>query len=282
MPMALSVNQRPHKRNSLRWLYGLLLLFLLGWAALNIQAAPLPAYPPNPQPLPTMSLPAGLPAPVQRFYQQLYGDQVPIITSAVISGKAQLRIMGITFPARFRFVHQAGKNYRHYLETTLFGLPFLKVNESYLDGQARLELPFGITQGEAKINQAANLGLWAEAIWFPAILLSDPRVRWEPVDNHTALLVVPFGEQSQLFVVRFNPDSGMVQYFESMRYREANSPSPSLWINQALSWERLNGWLLPKQTAVTWFEEGQPWAVFDTLEVVFNSNVEQYILGKGY
>ena len=31
------------------------------------------------------ALPAGLPAPVERFYRTLYGDRIPVITSAVIT-----------------------------------------------------------------------------------------------------------------------------------------------------------------------------------------------------
>jgi hypothetical protein len=33
-----------------------------------------------------MPLPDGLPAPVERFYRQVYGDDVPRIESAVITG----------------------------------------------------------------------------------------------------------------------------------------------------------------------------------------------------
>ena len=58
-----------------------------------------------------------------------------------------MRIMGITFPTRFRFTHIAGQSYRHYIETTIFGLPLMKVNEHYLDRVGRLELPFGMEEG---------------------------------------------------------------------------------------------------------------------------------------
>lgn len=56
------------------------------------------------------------------------------------------------------------------------------MNERYLDGKGRMELPFGAEEG-GKINQGANLGLWSEAIWFPSIYLTDPPVRWEVVDE---------------------------------------------------------------------------------------------------
>ena len=93
------------------------------------------------------------------------------IESAVITGRGRLRFMGITFPARLRFIHDAGQGYRHYIEATIFGLPILKVNERYLDGQARMELPVGVVENEPKINMAANLGLWGESIWLPFCIM---------------------------------------------------------------------------------------------------------------
>ena len=193
-------------------------LVSLGWLGLRIKPAPLPAFPQQSGELETVPLPEDLPAPVQRFYRQVYGENLPVIESFVVTGRAKMRIMGITFPSRFRFTHIAGQDYRHYIETTMFGLSLMKVNEHYLDGVSRLELPFGVEEGP-KVDQGANLGLWAETLWFPSIFITDARVRWEPIDEETALLIVPFGEKEQRFVARFDPETGMLQFLESMRYK---------------------------------------------------------------
>ena len=100
-------------------------------------------------------------------------------------GRAKMTI-GITMPARFVFIHNAGKDYRHYFEATWFGLPIAKVNERYIDGASLFELPFATYDNDASTNQGANLAIWAEAAWFPAIWLTDCRVRWQAVDEHTA------------------------------------------------------------------------------------------------
>ena len=242
-------------------------IVLLAWLGLQIKPSPFPSLGETGSPSDTVPLPDGLPAPVERFYRQLYGDQVPLIESAVISGRARLRIMGITFPARFRFSHQAGQSYRHDIEATFFGLPLMRVKERYVEGQARLDLPFGVSEGP-RVDQGANLALWAEAIWFPSIWVTDPRAAWERVDEETAVLAVPYGEGTQRFVARFDPQTGMLRFFESMRYKGEESKSKTLWINEATAWGTVDGHDVVTRAEVTWFDEGTPWAIFDTEEIV--------------
>ncbi len=259
----------------------LFVLFLLAWIGLNVKPAPFPAYPQATGTLQTIPLPQNLPAPVERFYQKVYGDTLPVISSAVVTGRATMRIMGITLPARFRFIHEAGQNYRHYIEATFFGFPFFQVNETYLDGNSRLELPFGITEHEPKVNQAGNLGLWSETIWFPAYFLMDARVKWEAVDDVTALLIVPFENTQERYVVRFDPDTGLIRFLESMRYKEATNNTKILWLNEVREYNTVNGYLIPKVAALTWFDQGIPWAVFDVEEIVYNVDVKDYVRAKG-
>lgn len=260
----------------------LAVLAIVGWIGLKTQPAPFAAYDRPAAPPETIPLPEGLPAPVERFYRQVYGERVPVIQSAVISGRGEMRPMGnITFPMRFRFTHEAGQNYRHYIEATFFGLPIMKVNEHFLEGKGRMELPFGVVENNAQVDQGGNLALWAEAIWLPSLFLTDPRARWEAVDEATAVLYVPFGADEEQFIVRFDPETGLIQLFESMRYKGENTPQKTLWINESLAWGDLNGTPTLLEAAVTWLDDGRPWAIFTVEEIIYNSDVKTYIRETG-
>jgi hypothetical protein len=260
-----------------------LVVVLLGWLGLQIKPRPFPDHPQRTPELKTVPVPPGLPAPVERFYRTAYGDSLPVIETAVLKGRAVMSPFGVKLPARFIFIHNAGKDYRHYIEATLYGLPIMKINEGYVDGHSHFELPIiGAFEDDPSITQAAVLGLWAEAGWFPSIWVTDPRVRWEPVDDHTALLYVPFGDEEENFVVRFDPETGLIDTMEAMRFRDAGSQSRKiLWITKALEGPKIEGANLSTVGSATWFDQGKPWAVFTLEDVVYNVDVSQYVRRRG-
>ena len=230
-----------------------ILIFIL-WLGLQIKPRPF-NMPDLPQAgLKTVPIPENLPEPVARFYETIYKDQVPVIDTVVITGRGRMRPFGIWLPARFIMIHNTGHDYRHYFEATFFGLPFLKVNEGYLDGKSFFESPMGTYYDDPNTNQGANLALWAEGGWFPALWITDPRTRWQTVDKNTALLFVPFENNEENFVVRFNPQTGLVDSMEAMRYRTPQDQKKFLWITNEVIAENK-----PATSYATWLDVGKPW-----------------------
>jgi Family of unknown function (DUF6544) len=260
----------------------LLVIIIVLWLGLQVKPVPFKPYPEKTPQLELVPIPEGLPAPVQRFYHTVFGERVPVIDTVVIKGRAVVRPMGPKMPARFIFVHNAGKDYRHYIEATWFGLPFMKINESYVDGNSHFELPIGTYENDPSITQGAVLGLWAEAAWFPSIWLTDKRVHWEPVDDRSALLYIPFGDGEENFVVRFDPNTGLLDTMEAMRYRDAGPRAEKiLWITQNVTGSNIPGTKLSNTGSATWYDQGKPWAIFRLEEVNYNVDVTRYIRQPG-
>lgn len=265
----------------------LAVLIVVFWIGKSILPPPLPPPPVQAGPVEMMPLPEGLPAPVERFYRTVYGDEIPVITSAVMSGRGWARPFGpFYWPMRFRFVHDAGRSYRHYIELTWFGLPLMKVNEQYIEGRSKFLIPIvGNEENEPKTNQGGALGLWAETSNFPAVYLTTPGVRWEAVDEETALLYVPVqgdvADHEEVFVTRFDPETGLMLMQESMRYQTKDSPAKVLWITQGYDWQELGGYLMGRTGAATWLNEGTPWARFTTEEVIYNAELGDYLTAIG-
>ena len=256
----------------------------LFWLGLQIKPQAFPAYPENAGQLKTVPLPAGLPAPVERFYRTVYGGEIPVIETVVIQGRGIMKpFMNIPVPTRFVFVHTAGKDYRHYFEATLFGVPLMKVNEGYLDGASFFEYPAGSTYDDSNANQGANLALWAEAIWFPYLWLTDSRVRWEPVDEHTALLYVPYEQGEENFLVRFDPRTSQIEMMEAMRYRDpGDGKSKILWICRAEASQPVAATNIGSFGSVMWLDQGTPWAYFNVEQLVYNVDVSTYVRQRGH
>jgi hypothetical protein len=97
------------------------------------------------------------------------------------------------------------------------------------------------------------------------------------LDDDTAVLVVPFGEDEERFIVRFDPQTGMIRFFEAMRYKDEDADTKTLWIDEALEWGPVGGLMTMAKASVTWFGDGAPWAIFMTDEIVLNEDVEDYI-----
>lgn len=260
----------------------LAVLSFLIWLGLQINPT---AFSPHLEKTPRLEMipiPEGLPAPVERFYKTVYGDEFPVIETVVVKGRAKISPFGVKLPARFIFVHNAGKDYRHYIEATWFGLPIMKVNEGYVDQKSFFESPMGDIYDDTSTNQAANLAVWAEATWFPSIWLTDERVRWEPVDDVTALLFVPFEDQMENFMVRFNPETGLIDTMEAMRYRDSGDQAKKiLWITKNEPGGFIDGTKIASVGSATWFDMGKPWATFTLEEINYNVDVSEYIRQKG-
>ncbi len=82
-------------------------LILIVWLGLQVRPKPFSRPDLAQTEVKTIPLPEGLPAPVERFYRAVYGEQIPVIESVVITGRGRMRPFGVWMPARFVIVHRS-------------------------------------------------------------------------------------------------------------------------------------------------------------------------------
>ena len=78
-------------------------------------------------------------------------------------------------------------------------------------------------------------------------------------------------------MARFDPASGRLHMLESIRYKDSKSAAKTLWLNESSNWTDIGGYEIPATGAVTWFDQGKPWAEFTVEDVVLNADVSQII-----
>lgn len=207
-----------------------------------------------------------------RYAKVIAPDGLPVVETAVVMGKAKLTFNGLTFPARFKFYHNAGNAYYHHIQLLWFGLPVFTVHERFRDGAAEMSLPTGEVVNNPKANAGALMGLWMEAIWFPTILLTDPRAKWAATGENSATLLVDGMTEEETFTVRFDPESGLIRDLTSLRYKLPNDERRTLWFNEVLQWETFNNVRVPSIAQIRWGND-EPWAKWQVEHVLYNIDV---------
>jgi hypothetical protein len=222
----------------------------------------------------TVAIPEGLPEPVRRYVQVAFGERVPRIESMTTWGRARANF-GVWMPLRFRLYHLPGRAFRREMEVTWFGIPVLHALDSYIDGKG-MTGPVGQLESGPKVDQGANLILWAEASFMPSLLISDPRIRWEAIDATSARLFFPFGSGEDEMIFHFDPQSGLITRTFALRYRGSDGEKAP-WHAEILSWQTIDGMQIPREVAVTWEDDGSPWSIWTFEGVVWNTDVSKQI-----
>lgn len=250
------------------------LLLALGWGGLQVKARAFPAAAPGPAPR-RIPLPAGLPASVERFARAVYGDTLPDVQSAIVSGRARLAPTGLPMPTRFRFYYDAARSsHYHEIQVTWFRLPFMRIHERNLEGHVTLDLSIlGRVEDAPKTNRAGIQGYWGEVLaWVPAVALADPRVRWEAVDAAAARLHLPGLDDEEAFMVRFDADTGLMTEVETRRYQAEAHPERWRWYNRVLKWGMVDGQRVAARSQTQW-NDARPWATWEVEQVALNADV---------
>jgi hypothetical protein len=250
-------------------------LLTIGWLGFQIEPESFPPHPETTKDAGTVNVPPDIPEPVKRYYETAAGSHVPVIRSAVVWGKGRLRINGIWMPVRFKAYYLPGQAFHRYMEVTWFGKPFLKVSDVYMNGKGatNIEGIFNNRETGEKIDQGSNLALWGEMVFTPSVSITDTRVRWKAVDDDSARLVIPYGEQNDELLFKLDEKTGLISNVSAQRYR-GQDDNKTPWRIELTEWKNFHSVKIPVRFAVTWEDEGSPWSYWTVEGVEYNVDIE--------
>jgi len=245
-------------------------LVAIGWVGLQIPSRIVTPSTKKSQNRGTVRIPVNLPAPVRRYLQVALGDQAPRLESVVFWGRARANF-GIWMPLRYQLYHRVGYDFRRDMQVTWFGLPVLKAIDQYVNGKGMTGL-VGRADTGARVDQGSNMILFAEAPLYPSLCVTDPRIRWEVIDETSARLLFPFGEEEDSLTVYFDPQTNLITKMTALRYR-GTEPEKLPWRVDFLRWQTVDGMTIPSQVSITWEDQGRPWSVWEFAGVAWNVDV---------
>jgi hypothetical protein len=222
----------------------------------------------------TLTIPEDLPPPVLRYASAVYGDNVPDVRSAEVLGRASIMRGGLQMPARFRFYYDAvNPSHYHQIEVTWFTLPIMNVHERFLNGQAILDVPGERIEDDPFTDSASRQGYWAEVLaWVPAIVLHEPQIRWDVVDENTVRMIIPDAPDEEALLVSFDPESRLIQTISAMRYGSIVAGQREQWRCRGLEWSLIDGVPTMERSDIRWNDDA-PWVVWQVEQVALNVDV---------
>lgn len=255
----------------------ILLLGLIGVFTLGLVIPPRPyrKYPAPSQRGEPEPLPPDLPEPVRRHFVDTIGENPPTINSAVVWGRGRACIRGVWVPFRFRGWYRSGQAFSRRMEATWFQRPVLRGVDSWIDRVGQFEMAGKMETGE-RIDQGEMLAMWADSVWMPSVFVHCPDIRWEPVDDRTSRLVVPYKDGPGSLDAHFDSITGRMTHLSALRYSD-DSQDMEPWRVDLLEWKEINGLLIPVYIDVAWGLVGSPTSYWRVDGIAYNVNVTEQL-----
>jgi hypothetical protein len=153
--------------------------------------------------------------------------------------------------------HRLGYEFVHDIRIGRGPLAFRFGLDAYIAGSGVVRVGPSVQSGRI-FDQGALIALWGEALCFPASWDRREDVRWEPIDDTTARLVVNGPEGQLPITVGFHPGSGCPAWCEAERYK---GTGPKVrWRGISTDWARwADGVIAPGRFRAHWADEPAPW-----------------------
>jgi hypothetical protein len=210
---------------------------------------------------------AALPAPVERYLNMAMPAGAPPIRLAHLRQAGRLRTgtdarRWLAFSADHR-VAAAAAGFVWTARVELIPGLGLQVIDSLVDGRASgrvvlmSALELSCAAGDAALNSGALHRFLAEAVWYPTALRPSSALRWQAVDDRSALAKLRSGDVEVSLMFRFNERAEVTGIHSPGRWgRFADGYRQMPWEGHFDRYAEIHGYRIPLQGEVGWIEDG--------------------------
>jgi len=217
-----------------------------------------------------------LPIPVARWLEAAWADGQYAIETITLSGSLRIRRARIRMPGHATMRFQLGQAYVSDLRIGVGPLTAVRGLDTYVDGTGLTRVGREVSIGP-EIDQGAFLALWAQSILFPSAWSALAGLRWTPVADCRARVVLPFGRGRETVTLSFDTDGpGYPTAFEADRYRVVGGGRLGWRVDYA-DWHWRVGIAMPTRLVVTWADEPAPWFEMRLDDVVVNEPIGEHL-----
>jgi len=204
-----------------------------------------------------------LPAPVQRYFKAVLKEGQPIILVADINhaGTFNMSETGEQWKP-FSSVQRVITDRPGFdWDARIYIMPglALRVHDSYIVGEGILHASlFGLVsvvnmRGTPEMAEGELMRFFAEASWYPTVLLPSQGVKWEAVDNNSARASMTDGQNKLTLLFRFNRKGLIESIRAEARGRTVNGRTiPTPWEGRWIKYEIHDGINIPVEGEVAW------------------------------
>lgn len=206
---------------------------------------------------------AGLPAPVQRYFRRVLKDGQPMVERIQLSQKGEMNFSETdekwkAFTAD-QLVNLQRPGFMWDARVRMMPAVDVRVHDSYASGEGALRaavlglITVGEFHGGTAMAEGELMRFLAESVWYPTALLPSQGVRWQSIDDHSALATLTDGETGVTLTFRFN-DDGLISSFDAAsRGRAIDSKIVAApWHGRFWNYQDQGGTTVPMEGEVSW------------------------------
>jgi hypothetical protein len=205
----------------------------------------------------------GLPAPVQRWFQQTLTDGQPMIEAVSLRHSGHFNAS--EDPERWRPFRSEQRvvlrrpGFLWDARIALIPGVAVRVRDAYIGGNgllmasiAGLVAVVDVEDGGA-LADAELMRFIAEAAWYPTALLPSQGVRWTPLDDRSASATLGDGDRRATLDFHFDHQGLLARVYAESRWRLVNAdPVATPWQGRFWNYQSRGGMRIPMDGEVAW------------------------------